>query len=97
MLNFNLRHFRDLACDCIDYHCNYPAAQCSGCPFVTHCEQYSDLAKLVRNEPFHMTPRYYLSLATFVVKWAEATGLTNERGYLEAKQYLKEYGIHGLC
>ena len=97
MRYFNLRNFRDLACSCIDYHCKYPHTECLGCSMSTYCENYTDLSKEVENKPFAKARRYYIPLANFVIRWAEAVSLTNEKGYMEGRQYLKECGELGHC
>ena len=97
MLYFNLRHFRNLACVFSDYQCKYPKIECLDCQFTAYCEHYADLSSEVENKPFIKAPRYYISLAKIVIRWAEDLSLTNHKGYMEGLQYLKEYGESRLC
>lgn len=98
MLNFNLRHLRDLACTYIDAVCPYPTlSSCHSCQLKGICVQYTYLSNEIQNSPFAIAEPAFVELARETVKWADGTYLATERGYLEAKQYLKEYGILGHC
>lgn len=97
MLYFNLRHFRDLSALYIDYLCKYPRVKCTECPNVYVCDAYTKLAIAVQKHPFDGSESYYITIAKLVVRWAEAAKLTHEKGYMEAIEYLKQFGTHGLC
>ena len=88
MLNFNIRHFRDLSATYIDYLCKYPRVKCTECPNVHVCDDYTKLATAVQKHPFNGSVSDYISLARLVVRWAEASNLTHEKGYMEAIEYL---------
>lgn len=97
MLYFNLRHFRDLSAHYIDYLCKYPCEKCTACVNAYVCDDYTKLARAVQNQSFNGSESYYITLAKLVVRWAEASNLTHEKGYIEAIEYLKQFGTHGLC
>lgn len=97
MLNFNLRHFRDLSARYIDYLCKYPKVKCTECVNVYVCDEYTKLARAVQNQPFNGSVSDYIQLARLVVRWAEVANLTSDKGYMEAIAYLKQFGTHGLC